>query len=245
MLEVVGLCSGYGRLPVVRDATFSAQAGEVLLIVGDNGAGKTTLLRTIGGLIPATGGTVAIGGKDRTNTPGETMPRLGLRLVLDGHRVFGNLTVADNLRIVRLKELESRPYDETIKEIMDVFPILRERMSSYARDLSGGQQQMLALAQAFVAQPKVLLVDEPSTGLAQALLPPIMEFFARWAAKGTTIVMTEQHVKMALPIATRVLTLKRGSVAGDVSKAEYQSLLGVARHSAPSHEPSIAPNGVN
>ncbi|WP_108610574.1 ATP-binding cassette domain-containing protein [Aminobacter sp. MSH1] len=221
MLEVEGLCSGYGRLPVVRSASFSAKAGEVLLVIGDNGSGKTTLLRTVGGLIRSTAGTVKIGGQDFTNKPAEAMPRSGLRLVLDGHRVFGDLTVEDNLRIVRLRELERTPYDTMLEHVFEVFPILRQRLPSYARDLSGGQQQMLALAQAFVAQPKVLLVDEPSTGLAQVLLPPIMKFFARWAELGTAIVMTEQHVRLALPIASRVVVVKRGMIVRNESKAEF------------------------
>lgn len=212
MLKVSGLTASYGTVPVLRGINLEAAAGEVLLIVGENGAGKTTLLRTIGGLIHSTSGTVRVDGVDVTNVQAERMPGLGLRLVLDGHRILPELTVMDNLRICNTAGMSSAQFKLAIDNIFHVFPMLAEKRRSRARDLSGGQQQMLALGQAFLAKPKVLLCDEPSTGLAQALMPPILKFLTNWAKDGTAIVIVEQHLRIALPVADRAILLERGEI---------------------------------
>jgi len=213
VLEVQGICAGYGRLPVLREVSFSVAAGEILLIAGENGAGKSTLLRSIAGLLRPTAGTVRLAGRETVGQPPEALVRAGLRLVLDGHRVFPGLTVRDNLRLgAAARPGAAAGFDAALARILAVFPILRDKLAHRARDLSGGQQQMLALGQAFVAKPDVLLCDEPSLGLAMALLPPIMAFLRDWAAQGTAVVIVEQHLDLALEVADRALLLERGAV---------------------------------
>ena len=139
----------------------------------------------------------------------ETIARRGMRLVLDGHRVFGDLSVRDNIRLGAAFR-GSFDFEAIAAPALEMFPILREKLRAPARDLSGGQQQMLALAQAFVAQPKVLLCDEPSLGIAQALIPPILDFLRRWAARGTAVVIVEQQIDSALAVADRAIIMERG-----------------------------------
>jgi len=212
MLRISGLSAGYGTVPVLRNIDLQAAAGEILLIVGENGAGKSTLLRTLGGLIRPSSGAISVDGTDVTSVPAERMPSHGLRLVLDGHRIFPELTVLDNLRICNTAGMSAAAFRSSIDRIFDVFPILAEKRRQPARDLSGGQQQMLALGQAFLAKPKVLLCDEPSTGLAQALMPLILKFLTDWAKEGTAVVIVEQHLRIALPVADRAVLLERGEI---------------------------------
>lgn len=212
MLDVTQLYSGYGNVPVLRDINLSVKAGEILLVVGENGAGKSTLLRTLGGFLKPEKGSIKFDGKEIGGMTPEDIARAGLRLVLDGHRVFPEISVWDNLRLGAAIRPDRKGFDRAVEEIFEVFPILKERLKQPARDLSGGQQQMLALGQAFVAQPRVLLSDEPSLGLAQALLPPILAFLRRWAERGTAIIIVEQHIDIALPVADRALVVERGSI---------------------------------
>jgi len=223
MLEVSGLHAGYGAVPVLRAIDLEARAGEVLLILGRNGAGKTTLLRAIAGFVKPSRGRVVLEGRDLGGLAPEAVARQGLRLVLDGHRVFPRLSVADNLRLGGAINPSRGRSRELTEEILELFPILRERHKTLARDLSGGQQQMLALAQAFIGEPKVLLCDEPSLGLALAIMPPIMSFLKRWAARGAAIVIVEQQIDLALAVADRVLVLEQGAIALRGAAAEMKA----------------------
>jgi branched-chain amino acid transport system ATP-binding protein len=212
VLDVKLLSSGYGRLPVLHDITFAVAPGEIVLIAGENGAGKSTLLRTIAGFIRPTSGAVVVGTTNVTGWPPEKVARSGMRLVLDGHRIFPRSSVLDNLRLGAAVRRDKRAFKDALDTIYEVFPILQERALSKALQLSGGQQQMLALAQAFLAQPKILLCDEPSLGLAQALLPPILEFLRAWARSGTAVVIVEQHIQIALPVVDRLILMERGRI---------------------------------
>jgi branched-chain amino acid transport system ATP-binding protein len=212
MLEIKGLHAGYGRVPVLRDINLSVAPGEIVLILGPNGAGKSTLLRTVGGFIKPTGGSVILDGADATGLAPEEITRRGMRLVLDGHRVFPEITVRDNIRLGAAFRGGRPDFEALAAPALDMFPILRRKLLSPARDLSGGQQQMLALAQAFVAQPKVLLCDEPSLGIAQALVGPILEFLKRWAALGTAVIIVEQQIDSALAVADRAVIMERGEI---------------------------------
>lgn len=226
MLEVEGVHAGYGNMPVLRDVSFSVAPGEIILIAGENGAGKSTLLRTIAGFITPDRGSVRFQGRDITSMTPEAISRSGLRLVLDGHRVFPEISVYDNLRLgAAAHKIGAAEFRRSVDNIFSVFSILAEKRTSYARDLSGGQQQMLALAQAFVAQPKVLLCDEPSLGLAQALLPPILAFLKKWAEGGTAIVIVEQHIDIALSVADRAIIMERGATRLTGSPAELKQAL--------------------
>lgn len=226
MLEVRNLHAGYGIVPVIEDVTLAARSGEILLIGGENGAGKSTLLRAIAGFNRPSAGQVLLEGRPLQGLAPEVIARSGLRLVLDGHRVFPELSVYDNLRM----GAAARPGDRAgfaaaVDEIYAVFPILAEKRRAYARDLSGGQQQMLALGQAFVAQPRVLLCDEPSMGLAQALLPPILAFLRRWAETGTAVVIVEQHLKVTAPYADRAIIIERGRIRLECPASELEATL--------------------
>ena len=212
MLEVRNLFAGYGRVPVLHDISLTVHPGEVVLVLGANGAGKSTLLRSITGFIKPTGGTVLLGGVDVTGQSPETNVRRGLRLILDGHRVFPELSVADNLRLGAAVRRDGTDFETLAGPVLEFFPILRTKLRSPARDLSGGQQQMLALAQAFVARPTVLLCDEPSLGLAQALIPPILAFLRTWARDGVAVLIVEQQIDLALSIADRALVIERGAI---------------------------------
>ena len=212
MLEVRNLHSGYGRVPVLHDVSLAVHPGEVVLVLGGNGAGKSTLLRSIAGFIKPTRGAVMLEGRDITGQSPEINARQGLRLILDGHRVFPELSVADNIRLGAAIRPDPGDFESLAGEVLAFFPILRAKLRSAARDLSGGQQQMLALAQAFVARPAVLLCDEPSLGIAQALIPPILEFLKNWAGQGVALLIVEQQIDVALAIADRAVVIERGAI---------------------------------
>ena len=213
MLEVRNLDAGYGRVPVLRDITLSVNRGEVVLVLGANGAGKSTLLRSIAGFIKPTRGSVLLDGNDITGRAPEINARAGMRLILDGHRVFPELSVADNIRLGAGAGVARDALGALAEPVLDFFPILRTKLKSAARDLSGGQQPMLALAQAFVARPSVLLCDEPSLGIAQALIPSILEFLRNWATQGVAVMIVEQQIDVALSIADRAIVIERGAIA--------------------------------
>lgn len=212
MLEITDLHSGYGRVPVLRGIDLKVEPGEIVLVLGPNGAGKSTLMRTAGGFLKPTRGTVRFEGEDISGWAPEEIARKGLRLVLDGHRVFPNLSVADNIRLGAALHGGRPDFDDLAGPALEMFPILKEKLHHAARNLSGGQQQMVALAQAFAARPKILLCDEPSLGLAQALLPPILEFLQQWARTGTGILIVEQQIEAALAVADRAVVIEGGEV---------------------------------
>ncbi|WP_323763996.1 ABC transporter ATP-binding protein [Marinovum sp.] len=226
MLEVRNLTAGYGDIPVVRDVSLSVDEGEILLIGGENGAGKSTLLRAISGFNAPASGSVTLSDRNITGLPPEISAREGLRLVLDNHRVFPELTVHDNLRLGQASgRADPDALARALEEIHAVFPILKEKRGQRARDLSGGQQQILALGQAFVARPKVLLCDEPSMGVAQMLLPPILAFLRKWAESGTAVIIVEQHLKVTQPYTDRALIISRGEVALECRSSDLNSRL--------------------
>jgi branched-chain amino acid transport system ATP-binding protein len=222
MLSVEGLFSGYGRLPILRNIDLSVEPGEIRLIVGPNGAGKTTLLKSIAGFVKPSKGRVRFGSVDITSLEPDAIARAGLRFVFEGHRVFPELTVADNIRLGGVLS-EKSELDTRTERMLALFPMLREKYRQPARDLSGGQQQMLALSQAFVAKPRILLCDEPSLGLAQAVLPPIWELLRVWASEGTGILMAEQYIEMALTIATQGIVMENGEIVLSGTAADLAS----------------------
>jgi branched-chain amino acid transport system ATP-binding protein len=223
MLEIRDLHSGYGRVPVLRGISLTVATGELVLVLGANGAGKSTLLRTVAGFLKPYQGSVLLDGQDVTGQSPEDIVHRGMRLVLDGHRVFPELSVADNIRLGAAIAGEKGMFAEKREQVLDMFPVLREKLRQQARDLSGGQQQMLALAQAFVSQPKMLLVDEPSLGLAQMLIPPILAFLRQWATQGTAILIVEQQIDIALSVADRAVVIERGEVKLSGTAAELKA----------------------
>lgn len=221
MLEVANLSSGYGAVPILRDVSFRAERGAITVVVGENGAGKTTLLKTLAGFIAPTAGSVRFDGVELTGRKPEDVVGCGARLVLDGHRVFPEISVWDNIRLGAARQRDAGAFAAAVDEVFSLFPILKERRSQSAASLSGGQQQMLALAQAFVGSPKFLMCDEPSFGLAQALMPPILKALSDWAARGMAVLIVEQYVDLVLPYASQVIVLDRGRLARQCDAKDF------------------------
>lgn len=210
VLKVAGLFAGYGRIEALHGVDLELKSGQLVALVGANGAGKTTLLRTISGLIQARGGSVELLGKDITKLPAESRVREGLAQVLEGRQVFGPLSVLDNLR---LGGYTLKPDPGRIEENFELFPILRTKKDQAAWQLSGGQQQMLAMARALMSRPKVLLLDEPSMGLAPLLVKEVFQVIKRLKDSGVPILLVEQNARAALAVADHAYVLETGNVA--------------------------------
>jgi branched-chain amino acid transport system ATP-binding protein len=207
----------------LRDVSLSARTGEITLIVGENGAGKSTLLRSIAGFLKPQSGSVRFDGVEIAGQKPESIAMRGARLVLDGHRIFPGISVWDNIRLGATIRRNRATFEASVEEAFSIFPILRERLRHPAGSLSGGQQQMLALAQAFVGEPKLLMCDEPSLGLAQNLMPPIFQALQTWAARGMAVIVVEQYVDVVLPFASRVLVIERGHVKLSCAARDFKA----------------------
>ena len=214
MLTVEGLTAGYGRIEVLHGLSLRVDEGEIVAIVGANGAGKTTLMKTIAGVHPAASGTVTFDGEEMTRRPAHRRVARGIALVPEGRQVFGPLSVADNLALGAYRAGGDVARDR--REVEALFPILAERRRQPAGSLSGGQQQMLAIARALMSRPRLLLLDEPSMGLAPIVTKEIFRALAeRHAAAGLTVLLVEQNVAAALTLATRGYVLETGRVAAE------------------------------
>ncbi|MBO0868793.1 MAG: ABC transporter ATP-binding protein [Micromonosporaceae bacterium] len=222
MLEVRGLAARYGDAPALSDVTLSVDPGELVCIVGPNGAGKTTLVHTIAGLHPAAGGTVHIGGTDVTALPGHKVCQHGVATVPEGRRIFGHMSVRDNLLLGAYRREARRVHRRTEGEIYQLFPRLSERRGQRAGSLSGGEQQMLAIGRALMAKPRLLLLDEPSLGLAPVVLDEVFDALARVTASGLGVLLVEQDVERALDAAGRGYLLIEGRIVAGGSTAELR-----------------------
>lgn len=212
LLDVKGLISHYGRIRALHGVDIEIGEGELVALVGANGAGKTTLLRTISGVQPATEGFIHFDGADITGAPPDKRVRLGIAQVPEGRQVFGPLPVEDNL-LLGAYTRTAREAAETVESVYALFPVLKERARQPAGTLSGGQQQMLAIARALMARPRLLLLDEPSMGLAPILVDQIFAAVEQLKRDGTTIFLVEQNAFAALSIADRGYVLETGSIA--------------------------------
>jgi branched-chain amino acid transport system ATP-binding protein len=210
MLEVSDLWAGYRTGTVLAGVSLTVAEGEVLALLGRNGMGKTTLLRAIAGLRPPalTGGSVRVGGKEVSSLAGYQVARQGVSLVPQGRRVFGSLTVEENLRIV------ARPGGWDLGRVYELFPRLLERRTQAGATLSGGEQQMLAIGRSLMTNPRLLLMDEPSEGLAPAVLDLILDRLRQLKLQGQAVLLAEQNADLALAVADRVVVLgEAGSIA--------------------------------
>lgn len=210
LLEVKDLTSGYGDLPVLHGVSFHVDEREVVSIVGANGAGKTTLLGTLAGAVRATGGHVMFGGTDLTTIAPHKIAALGLDLVPEGRKLFPFMTVEENLRLGAYHKSARAVWRETLAEMYDMFPRLAERKSQNAGSLSGGEQQMCAIARGLMAQPKLLMLDEPSLGLAPIVVEQLFELVAGLPARGLAVLLVEQNVAEALELSSRAYVLEQG-----------------------------------
>jgi branched-chain amino acid transport system ATP-binding protein len=212
LLSVRGLDAGYGKIGILHGIDMDVGAGEVVAILGPNGAGKSTLMRAISGLLPLTAGSVSFGGVDLSHATPREAARAGLVHVIEGHRVFTQQSVIDNLMLagydVPAKERRSR-----IDEALSFFPEIAAKRYDRAGALSGGQQQMLVVAQGLVKQPRLLILDEPSAGLSPVLVDRVLTVAGQLRERGTAIVLVEQLVEKALALADRVYALAQGRIA--------------------------------
>ncbi|MBJ6724009.1 ABC transporter ATP-binding protein [Geomesophilobacter sediminis] len=220
MLEVEGLSVNYGAIRALRQVTFSIAKGEIVALIGANGAGKSTILNTISGIVPAAAGKINFLGKDLTKTPPHRIVELGICQVPEGRRVFARMSVQENLEMGAYTRTDSREVSRDLDAIYQRFPRLGERRKQPARTLSGGEQQMLAMGRALMARPKLLLLDEPSMGLAPMLVETIFGIIQEISKEGTTILLVEQNANMALGIADRGYVLETGEVVVQGPAAE-------------------------
>ncbi len=208
-LEVAGLTAGYGPVTVLHGVDFSAEPGRITCLMGRNGVGKSTFLKCLMGLVPASGGTIALDDTGLQNLPAHEVPRHGLAYVPQGRRLFGPLTVAENLAVGGLVRGNDRA---TLDRVLTLFPRLRERLSQTAQTLSGGEQQMLAIARALCLQPKVMLLDEPTEGLQPSMIGLIQQAILTLKGQGVAVVLVEQRVDAVLKLADRVVFMRAGRV---------------------------------
>ena len=225
MLKIRNLQAGYGKLKVLKQVSMHVDPGEIVTIIGANGAGKTTLLSTIAGLLRATGGEITFKGQNLRALAAFRIPGLGCVMVPEGRQVFASMSVEENLllggRVIRNQGKQA--LTAILEHQYDLFPILQERKNQLAGTLSGGEQQMLAMARALMARPSLVMMDEPSTGLAPLIVKGIFEVIVRLREEGNTVLLIEQNARAALAIADRGYVLETGKV---IVQGPAQDLLG-------------------
>jgi branched-chain amino acid transport system ATP-binding protein len=212
MLEIRNLDVHYGVIHALKNVSLKVEQGEIVTLIGANGAGKTTTLRTISGLIKATGGEVILEGRDITGLSAPNRVELGLSQVPEGRRIFPEMSVLENLELGAFLRKDKPGIKKDIEHVYELFPILGDRKKQTAGTLSGGEQQMLAMGRALMSKPRLLLLDEPSMGLAPLLVREIFEIIKSINSEGTTVLLVEQNASMALSIAHRAYVLETGSI---------------------------------
>lgn len=222
MLEVNSLCSGYGQLKILWDASVNVSGGEFVALVGPNGAGKTTLLKTIAGLLPPRSGTIKFLGKDIAGLPTQQITRMGLSFVPEDGRLFTAMSVLENLLLGAYTVRDKRRVKSNLENVFSLFPRLDERKKQLAGTLSGGERKMLAIARGLMSNPSLLLVDEPSLGLAPKLVLSVFDALTRLRQEGVTILLVEQNVNSTLHITDRAYVLEQGRV---VLEGESRNLM--------------------
>jgi branched-chain amino acid transport system ATP-binding protein len=217
LLEIRGLKVRYGVIEALHGVDLDVEQGEIVTVIGANGAGKTTLLKAISGLVPASEGTLRYAPNgadcDLAALPPHAIVARGLSHVPEGRRIFQNLTVRENLMLGAYLRRDAHAFDESLREVFSLFPRLEERLAQNAGTLSGGEQQMLAMGRALMARPMLLLLDEPSLGLAPKLVRAIFDVIRAINRRGTTLLVVEQNAHMALATAHRAYVLETGNVA--------------------------------
>lgn len=223
MLEVNGLCTGYGSIPVLYDVALSVKRGEAIGILGHNGMGKTTLLRTLIGALPVTAGTIRFNGDDVTALPPHARAKRGVAYVPQGREIFPALSAYDNLRLGLVKT--GRKPEEAIGALLEDFPRLRPLLDRQGGALSGGEQQLLALARALAGEPSMLLLDEPTEGIQPSIIEEIAETLVSLREKrGLTIVLVEQNLDFIAAVSQRVLVIRRGRIGDEIPREHLTDL---------------------
>jgi branched-chain amino acid transport system ATP-binding protein len=222
MLEVRDLQVAYGAAPALWGATLNLQAGELLSVVGPNGAGKTTLVNTLAGILRARSGRIVFEGRDLTQWPAHRFCEAGIAVVPEGRRLFTTMTVLENLELGSLLPAAKAQRQASLDMVLALFPALKAKLDSAAGELSGGQQQMVAIARALMARPRLLLLDEPSLGLSPLVVHEMFGAIRQVNASGVSVLLVEQNVAMAMQVATRAYVLEEGRV---VAEGTPQSLM--------------------
>lgn len=212
MLKVDGINVYYGNIQALKGVSLEIHQGEIVTLIGANGAGKSTLLKAISGLLKPKQGDILFGGQSISGKPAQTIVKLGISHVPEGRRVFSNMSVEENLELGAFLRKDKQGIQEDFKKVYELFPRLYERRKQQAGTLSGGEQQMLAMGRALMARPKLLLLDEPSMGLAPLLVKTIFRIIEEINSNGTTILLVEQNAHMALSIAHRAYVIETGRV---------------------------------
>jgi branched-chain amino acid transport system ATP-binding protein len=217
-LILSGVAGGYGRTGVIRDLSLTVESASVTALLGPNGAGKTTLLNIVSGLLHATSGSIRLGGKDVTRASANRRVAEGLCHIPQGRGIFRNLTVRENLVMQSVPRREA----DAIEKALTIFPMLKKRLGQTAGVLSGGEQQMLALSRAYVRQPRVILVDEPSFGLAPIIVDAVFEYLQMISKQGVALLLVDQFIARALEMAQSVYVLGKGEVVFTGTSADLQ-----------------------
>jgi branched-chain amino acid transport system ATP-binding protein len=212
MLVVENLYVNYGAIKALKDVSCHVEQGEIVALIGANGAGKTTILNTISSIVPAAAGKVIFQGEDITRTAPHEIVKKGISQVPEGRRVFANMSVLENLEMGSYIRSDKKGIQQEMEYIFELFPRLAERKKQLSKTLSGGEQQMLAMGRSLMSRPRLLLLDEPSMGLAPMLVEKIFEIIQKINKEGTTIMLVEQNANMALSIAHRAYVLETGEV---------------------------------
>jgi len=222
LLEAAGLRAGYGRIDALHDVSVNIEVGEAVTVIGANGAGKTTLMKTLAGLLDTRGGRIMFDGHNVTAWSAERRAHAGLAMVPEGRQVFPGLTVNDHLVLGAYTRRRSKTVDTDMDEIYDLFPILKQKAKQMAGTLSGGQQQLMVIGRALMSRPKLLLLDEPSLGLAPLAVAEVVRRLEQLVADGTTLLLVEQNAAAAFQVASRGYVLGRGEVVATGTVNELQ-----------------------
>src|SRR5262249_18407897 len=227
MLAINGVAAGYGALTVLQGISLEVGDGEAVAVVGANGAGKTTLVRTVCGLNRARSGRIVKNGVDITGAPAHHLARHGVAVVLENRRLFGELTVRENLALAEKvgRSARGERLQFTWDDVCRLFPVIEERIDAPVELLSGGQQQMVAIARALLLQPDLLIMDEPSTGLAPKVVKEILTIIAGLRARGMGLLLVEQNVSIAADLTERAYVMSLGRIVHEIGKGEWQAFL--------------------
>ncbi|MBC8499795.1 MAG: ABC transporter ATP-binding protein [Candidatus Atribacteria bacterium] len=229
VLQVKDLSSGYGKVTILRDINFQIEQNEIVAVIGSNGAGKTTLLKTISKLISPFTGEIIFEGKDVTKYPPHLISRVGITHVPEGGKLFTNMTVYENLLMGTYRN-RKKIKNNILDEIYEIFPVLKKRENQLAKTLSGGEKQMLSIGRSLAGQPKFIMLDEPSQGIAPKLVDDIYQKLSILKKKGITMLLIEQNINYALQFAERAYVLENGKIVMEGNSKELLNSEHVKRH---------------